>query len=377
MLRSSLLLSLLLLGASGNQEAIPQEPSSSVITNRPYTLMVGDSAPALTVGRWLKGDPTPKDWRGRVHVVEFWATWCRPCVRGIPHLTELQRRYKDDVTILGVNIWEPTPQAVEPFVQKMGEKMGYAVAMDAVPPMPPGSKEDPLWPMKHGRMSLGWINASGQIGIPRAFIIDRQGRIAWIGEPLEIDAPLARIVEDQWNLKAETARYLARMRNWAKGQPLMGRFAQAKRAKDWTSVLETCDALLELDPSLFASFTASKFRTLLLERKERELAYRYGREAVDHVANNSPGALYEIAWTIVDPENGVEQKDLELALKAASRASKLTQGKETAVLVCLARVYFLRGEKQRAYETQRQAVDRAVGEERSQLRKTLEQYSQR
>ncbi|MCA8966432.1 MAG: alpha/beta fold hydrolase, partial [Planctomycetes bacterium] len=76
----------------------------------------GDLAPALSLGRWLKGEPLTELARGRVHVVEFWATWCGPCRKAMPHLTELATRHAADVTVLGVSVWEPDEAKVDPFV---------------------------------------------------------------------------------------------------------------------------------------------------------------------------------------------------------------------------------------------------------------------
>ena len=49
--------------------------------------------PALSVDTWIKGGPITRFEKGKVYVVEFWATWCKPCLEGIPRLSELQRQY--------------------------------------------------------------------------------------------------------------------------------------------------------------------------------------------------------------------------------------------------------------------------------------------
>ena len=62
----------------------------------------GEPAAALAVAHWVKGEPV--DVSSGVHVVEFWATWCPPCLTSIPHLTELQEKFKDrGVNIIGVS----------------------------------------------------------------------------------------------------------------------------------------------------------------------------------------------------------------------------------------------------------------------------------
>src|SRR5947199_9364455 len=95
-------------------------------------LGIGDPAPKLEVKEFVKGEPVKSLEKGKVYVVEFWATWCGPCRATIPHLTELQKKHKD-VTFIGVSIYESDPKAVKPFVEEMNDKMDYRVAMDDAP----------------------------------------------------------------------------------------------------------------------------------------------------------------------------------------------------------------------------------------------------
>ena len=137
---------------------MPEEKSGKM----PFALMVGDEAPGLMVSKWIQGDPIAIFKSGHVYVVDFWATWCRPCVASIPHVAELSKKYKGKATVIGMNIWQPDPAEVKPFVDKMGEKMPYAIATDIVTQ---GADANT------GKMAVGWMNAAGQRGIPAVFLI--------------------------------------------------------------------------------------------------------------------------------------------------------------------------------------------------------------
>lgn len=97
-------------------------------------LMPGDPAPELRVSQWIKGDPIARFEKGQVYVVELWATWCGPCRRSVPHLTELAKKHGKDVVIIGISVREVGDDivgGVRRFVAEMGDRMQYHVAMDS------------------------------------------------------------------------------------------------------------------------------------------------------------------------------------------------------------------------------------------------------
>lgn len=142
------------------------------------TLKVGDKAPALKVDKWVKGEEVKSFASGKVYVVEFWATWCPPCRTAIPHNTKLAKDHAKDLTVIGVAASERKDkdgsdkrlEKLESFVKEQGDKMGYTIAFD-------GDRE----------MSKDWMQAAGQNGIPAAFVVGGDGKIAWIGNPHDDD----------------------------------------------------------------------------------------------------------------------------------------------------------------------------------------------
>ena len=131
-------------------------------------LDIGSLAPMLEI-EVLQGEPVDMiAGRGeKVYVVEFWATWCGPCRRSIPHLSALYNRYKGKgLEVVGIS--DEDAKTVEPYVKRMGKQMSYTVAVD------------------QDRSTMKrYMNGFGVSTIPHAFIVDWNGQVIWHGNPLE------------------------------------------------------------------------------------------------------------------------------------------------------------------------------------------------
>ena len=246
------------------------------------SLTIGDPAPAIDVAHWLKGEQVGEFQSEKVYVLEFWATWCGPCRASIPHLSELQERYQDyDVSFIGVS--DETLQKVVPFLCKAdkegklwNDKMQYTVATD-----PDRST------------FLEYMLASGNSGIPTAFIIGRDGRIEWIGHPMEIDEPLEAVVKDAWDRAEFKAQWEPKMApERAKLRPYMT-FERARRGEDWPAALESLDELIATDPSV-SNHKINKMLVYIRDLNQPQKGYTWGRQIMrehwDDASGGSPHA---------------------------------------------------------------------------------------
>ena len=94
------------------------------------------------------------DWRGKVVLLNFWATWCGPCRAEIPDLIRLQEKYADQFLVVGLSTDVDPPNKVKAFAE--GMNINYPIAM-----APPDIEA------KFG----------GVFGLPTSFILDTEGRI--------------------------------------------------------------------------------------------------------------------------------------------------------------------------------------------------------
>jgi thiol-disulfide isomerase/thioredoxin len=336
-------------------------------------LTLGSKAPKLELKKFIKGDEVKGFEKDKVYVVELWATWCGPCRTTIPHLTELQKKFKD-VTIIGVSILEEDQDAVPEFVEEMGDKMDYRVALDLVPE---GEEPD------NGKTVANWMKPAEQRGIPTAFIVNGDTKIAWIGHPAELEEPLEKIVEGKWDLEVEAKKMAEAKQMEKKIQAIFGRlqklFVQFSDDGDPKDLLGELDSAAESLPDKTEIFRRIRFQVLAMWKNGADDALKLGNEILESDQGEDVVLLNEMAWVIVNPdrETKADFKLLKFALKAAVKADKITDGEDPRIADTLAKAYFDNGDLPKAVKTQERAIELADGTPLAadpSLKKRLRQY---
>lgn len=331
-------------------------------------LNVGDAAPKLQVKEFVKGEPVKQFDKDKIYVVEFWATWCPPCRATIPHLTELQKKHKD-VKFVGVSVYERKPEEVKPFVKEMGEKMDYVVAIDDVPA---GAEAN------QGKMAKNWMDAAQQEGIPTAFIVNGDGKVAWIGHPTELEKPLDQVIAGNWDLKVAAADFKKEREKKRLVVAAREAIAKSSGTGDIKSATAALEKAIAADPEAEAELGTQLFSVLLAKAPNDEQTEKYGRHLVDSLLKDEPQGLNNMAWTIVGEDDAKpNSKLIKLAIEAAQKADELTKKKHAAIANTLAKAYAANGDFSKAVELQERAVEQAKGtdlEKDEGLKKRLEEY---
>lgn len=323
-------------------------------------LKVGDPAPALTVGKWMKGEPIVAFQPGKVYVVEFWATWCGPCKEVMPHLTELAHKYRGRVDFIGISINEvPHPKdtsyytKVEKFVQSMGDQMDYHVAVDGM----------------DGFISKNWFVASGEAGIPVAYVVDQKGAIAWIGHPGgDLDLVIEQVLAGTFAGADAARRHEAMRAKMEKAMTLRRAIVEAMKNRDFDQALAAIDASTEAFPEQAGGNVILKFQALA-EKSGDAAAYEYARGVHAGTAaevNRAPAPArpwihYLLAAVIMDEATKLQVRDYDAALSYAKVAVLSDDPKEQVLYqAALAEAYYRKGDKQKAAEIAREATEKIL-----------------
>lgn len=308
-------------------------------------LNLGDPAPPLSLSKWLKGEKINHFEPGRIYVVAFWATWM-PSPKAIPHLTELAHKYRDKgVQFLGIDSYEDEPNQVKPFVDQLGDRMDYSVAMDQAPADNPSQ----------GATARAWLEAADENGIPTAFVI-QNARIAWIGHPLELDRPLTEIVAGKWDVADQARKRLEAKTLERKLKAFRDRVETSYRGKDYSGALAAIDEAIAKEPELADEYAKMRF-DCLTELDRTDEALKVGERMLKLYHDNAM-ALNNAFFSVVDltREKDPDPRLAKLALAALLRANELTQGHNIYILNTLAQAQYRVDDPAGAIATQEQAI---------------------
>jgi len=316
-------------------------------------LSVGDRAPKLQVSKWVQGDPVNEFSKDNVYIVEFWATWCGPCRESIPHLNEVYKKYKDrGLVVIGQDVWEEDDSDV----------MTYRVALDDKK----GSEK--------GKMADTWMEAAGQNGIPTAFVVTKTGEIAWIGHPMSLKEKLLDdVLAGTFDVKKAAADYAQKKEQEEKYETAFQEFQKAAKGKEWDkaeSFLQQMEKSTDEDGRTEVEMVRLKMNLMKGDTVTAEaVAKRLGEKQPENAAFH--GA---IAWQLATIE-GASKSLLEVAEKEANRANEIAKGKDADVLDTLARVQFVKGDKEAGVATEQKAVEAAEdAKAKANYKKTLDSY---
>ncbi len=304
------------------------------------TLTVGSKAPPLVVDAWVKGEPVKELQPGTSYVVEFWATWCGPCIQGMPHLTSLQKEFPSVqfISVASSERGEKDKQLdkLKTFVTGKGEVIGYRVAYDS-----------------NREMGKSWMDAADQNGIPCAFIVGKDGLIQWIGHPMEMDKPLAAVAAGTWDLSKAKAEAAAQAQRKEASIQLSKLMRSSQKSGDYSALLAKLNEVIMSDPKNI-QMLMTKFNVCAGPAKQPQEAIAVGKQLL----SMDLGAMEfnQLAW-VSATEMPEKSRDLDFSLAAAQKAAALSKSTDPAILDTLARVYWDRGDKAKALTTQQQAVD--------------------
>ncbi len=311
-------------------------------------LTIGSKAPSIDIEHWVqtgggKFAPVKEFEKGKVYIIEFWATWCGPCRAAMPHISEIQDKYASrGVTVVSVS--DEDLDTVKGFLEEEAGDKTYGEI----------TKNYCLTTDPDGSVYEDYMKAANQQGIPTAFIVGKSGLVEWIGHPMEIDEPLEGVVSDKWDRDA----YAAEMQEMNALQAKLPELMPLLQGGQMDEAIDLLDKWIGESESKKMAARLEDIKGRILMQTGDKRAVEPFKKMVAAVEDDAAG-LNELAWFVYElSQRNVEVSPelLAAAVGAAEKGAKLepTNG---AVLDTLAHLYDLQGELDKAIATQKKAME--------------------
>lgn len=369
-------LSLLWLPAGQDQvlalESESEPPAATAPATPADTLEIGSPAPPLEIEHWLQDGngffkPVTNFETGKVYVVEFWATWCPPCIDSIPHLAALQQQYRGQGVQI-ISISDEPLETVEAFLKREvagadGEPTSFheiTAAYSLTTDPDRSAHED-------------YMEASQQPGIPAAFIVGKDGTIQWIGHPMELDQPLEQVVNGSWDREAFGQLYMAK-RTFS---TVIQQASRLANQGDFAGAVAAIDAQLEkkLPEEIESRLVAVKYQLKLMGGMIDEEVSAFYQEQLAAAQGDAIGVA-RIGMTLY--QTAQQQAGLQgLIEKAVTALQQEVAGADEELKPLLhdtrARLQQTIGDLEGAIKSQEAAVASASGATKDRLQRFLDE----
>ncbi|MBD0825450.1 TlpA disulfide reductase family protein [Aestuariibaculum marinum] len=311
-------------------------------------LQIGNQAPPIKYSKWVKGEPITEFKDDKLYVMEFWATWCGPCIAAMPHLSELAHKYEGKISFVAVNVWEKIGNkpyesvipTVSKFVEDLGEKMDFNVVID---------NNDQF-------MSNEWLIKAGVTGIPSTFLIQK-GKLIWIGHPKDLESIINEVQNGTYDMNSTREEHLkSQKENLDKIEAykkLMKPIDDAIAAENYEQACKLMNDVVAKDPSQSYPLGMRQFKTRLEFISENN-AMEFAK---DWVAKDGSRYTMYIAQTIADYEGLSKDTYAQAAIWFQPAAYR--EGTNPMIIDYLAKCYFLAGNYPQAVEEQKRALKAA------------------